>query len=520
MRKAAVVQAISAVTIAVLALLAPCVSVAANAPDAPTVILIQNATILTVSHGTIEHGSILIKDGKIAEVGQAIKAPKDAQVIDAAGQFVMPGIIDCHSHIAVDGDVNEGSVSVSSMANIAEVLDPDDIDIYRDLAGGVTVANVLHGSANSIGGQTVVIKLRWGQPAVKLPFEGALPGIKFALGENPKRSNFSLPGQPKRYPATRMGVEETIRGAFTEAHDYKKAWDDYNKRFSAGEKNLNPPRRDLRLEPLVEVLEGKRYVHSHCYREDEILMLLRVAKEFGFKVRTFQHILEGYKVADELAAAGVGASTFSDWWAYKVEAYDAIPYNAALMTRRGVVVSINSDDAEEATHLNQEAAKSMKFGGLSHDEALKLVTLNPAMQLGIDKRVGTIDAGKDADLVIYDRDPLSAYAVVQKTLIDGRVYFDRQRDIAQRAEREKEKKALIDKEKKSTEKKPDATVTIGQEPDEKKPEPKKPEEKKFEEKKSEEKKPEEKPKPPQPPPSASAQGRGSAVSFFLPGGAL
>ena len=454
---------------------------AAPPPDAPSVILIQNATVLTVSHGTIEHGSILIKDGKIAEVGQSIKAPKDAQVIDASGQFVIPGIIDCHSHIAADA-INEGSVSVSSMVNMEEVLNPEDIDIYRDLAGGVTAANILHGSANSIGGQTLVIKLRWGQPASKLPFEGALPGIKFALGENPKRSNFSIPGQPRRYPATRMGVEETIRAAFTEARDYKKAWDDYNKRSAAGEKNLIPPRRDLKLEPLVEVLEGKRYVHSHCYREDEILMLLRVAKEFGFKVRTFQHVLEGYKVADELAAAGVGASTFSDWWAYKVEAYDAIPYNAALMTRRGVVVSINSDDAEEATHLNQEAAKSMKFGGLTHEEALKLVTLNPAIQLGIDKRVGTIDVGKDADLAIYNQDPLSAYAVVQKTLIDGRVYFDRQRDIANRSEIEKEKKVLTEKlkkaaEKKPEEKKPDATVPIGQKPGEKKPEEKKPEEK-------------------------------------------
>jgi len=389
---------------------------AANPPDAQPVILIENATILTVSHGTIEKGSVLIKDGKIAEVGKSIKAPKDAQVFDAAGQFVIPGIIDCHSHIAVDGSVNEGSISVSSIANIADVLDPDDIDIYRDLAGGVTVANVLHGSANSIGGQTVVIKLRWGQPASKLPFEGAVPGIKFALGENPKRSNFSIPGATPRYPATRMGVEETIRTAFAEARDYKKSWDDYDKKLAAGNKNAIPPRRDLRLDPLVEVLEGKRYVHSHCYREDEILMLLRVAKEFGFKVRTFQHVLEGYKVADEIAAAGTGASTFSDWWAYKVEAYDAIPYNAALMTRRGVLVSINSDDAEEATHLNQEAAKTMKYGGLSHDEALKLVTLNPAIQLGIDKRVGSIDVGKDADLVIYNHDPLSAYAVVQKTL--------------------------------------------------------------------------------------------------------
>ena len=476
---------------------------AATPPDAPAIIVIQNATILTVSHGTIEHGSILIKDGKIAEVGQSVKAPKDAQVIDAAGQFVIPGIIDCHSHIAAES-INEGSVSVSSIVNMAEILNPEDIDIYRDLAGGVTSANILHGSANSIGGQTLVIKLRWGQPAAKLPFEGAMPGIKFALGENPKRSNFSVPGQPRRYPATRMGVEETIRGAFSEARDYKKSWDDYNKRAAAGEKNLILPRRDLRLEPLVEVLEGKRYVHSHCYREDEILMLLRVAKEFGFKVRTFQHVLEGYKVADELASAGVGASTFSDWWAYKVEAYDAIPYNAALMTHRGVVVSINSDDAEEATHLNQEAGKSMKFGGLTHDEALKMVTINPAMQLGIDKRVGTIDVGKDADLAIYNHDPLSAYAVVQKTLIDGRVYFDRQRDIAERPELEKEKKALMDKlkkasEKKSEDKKPDAIVPIGKKPAEKKPE---------------EKKPEDKPNPPQ------SSETDSAVAAVQPGGAL
>ena len=448
----------------------PLLTRAADPPDAPPVLLIQNATILTVSHGTIEHGSVLIKDGKIAEVGKNVKAPKDAQVIDAAGQFVIPGIIDCHSHIAVDGSVNEGSVSVSSMVNIADVLNPDDIDIYRDLAGGVTAANVLHGSANAIGGQTVVIKLRWGQPAAKLPFEGALPGIKFALGENPKRSNFSIPGAAPRYPATRMGVEETIRAAFAEARDYKRAWDDYDKRVVAGDKNVIPPRRDLKLDPLVEVLQGKRYVHAHCYREDEILMLLRVAKEFGFKVRTLQHVLEGYKVADEIAAAGAGASTFSDWWAYKVEAYDAIPYNAAIMTRRGVIVSINSDDAEEATHLNQEAAKTMRYGGLSHTEALKLVTLNPAIQLGIDNRVGSIDVGKDADLAVYNHDPLSAYAQVQKTLIDGRIYFDRQRDIAERADREKEKKALLEKEKKAEEKKPGERKPGEKKPDAK-PEP-------------------------------------------------
>ena len=433
---------------------------AAHTPDAAPILLIKDATIYTVTHGTIERGSILTKDGRIAEVGRSIQAPKDAQVIDAAGQFVMAGIIDCHSHIAIDGGVNEGSISISSMANIADVLNAEDINIYRDLAGGVTTANILHGSANPIGGQTIVIKLRWGQQAAQLPFEGAVPGIKFALGENPKRSNLSSPGQAKRYPATRMGVEETIRAAFSEARDYQRAWDTYNQRVAAGERNLIPPRRDLRLDPLVEVLQGKRYVHAHCYREDEILMLLRVAKEFGFQVRTLQHVLEGYKVADEIAAAGAGASTFSDWWAYKVEAYEAIPYNAAVMTRRGVVVSINSDDAEEATHLNQEAAKTMKYGGLSHDEALKLVTLNPALQLGIDKRVGSIEVGKDADLVIYNHDPLSAYAVVQKTLIDGRVYFDRQGDIAGRPALEKERQELLEKEKK--EKKPG-----GNKPDEK-----------------------------------------------------
>jgi imidazolonepropionase-like amidohydrolase len=445
-----------------------------RAQDSST-ILIQNATILTVTHGNIEHGSILIQGGKIAAVGTDVKAPAGALVIDANGQYVMPGIIDCHSHIAVEGSVNEAGPAVSSMANIADVLNPEDISIYRDLAGGVTVANILHGSANPIGGQTVVIKLRWGKSPSELPFQGALPGIKFALGENPKRSNFTPPpGVPPRYPATRLGVEEVIRQAFTEAREYKKQWDDYNQRKAAGEQNLMPPRRNETLEPLVEVLEGKRYVHSHCYRADEILMLLRVAKEFGFKVRTFQHVLEGYKVADEISASGAGGSTFSDWWAYKAEAYDAIPYNAALMTERGVVVSINSDDAEEASHLNQEAAKAIKYGGMSANDALKLVTLNPAIQLGIDSRVGSIDVGKDADLVIYNHDPLSVYAVVQKTLIDGQVYFDRQRDIALRPELAKEKQGLMDKEKKAAEEQKKAAEEAGKKPDKKSEQKKKP----------------------------------------------
>ena len=419
----------------------------AHAQDDSNVTVIKNATILTVTHGRIEHGSILVRDGKIAAVGADVQAPADAKVIDGTGLYVMPGIIDCHTHIAVDGDVNEGSISVSSMVNIKDVLNPYDVDIYHELAGGVVVGNVLHGSANPIGGQTIVIKLKYGAPPDELPFPDAIPGIKFALGENVKHSNFSAPGVAPRYPETRMGVEETIRDAFTRAKAYQKKWADYDRRKAAGEQNLIPPRRDLQLEPLVEVLEGKRYIHCHSYVSDEILMLMRVAKEFGFKVRTFQHVLEGYKVADEMAANDIGGSTFSDWWAYKMEAYEAIPYNAALMTRRGVIVSVNSDDADEARHLNQEAAKSMKYGGLTENEALRLVTLNPAIQLGIDNHVGSIEVGKDADFTIYNHDPLSVYAVVQKTIIDGKVYFDRQQDIAQRASLEKERKDLLEKEK-------------------------------------------------------------------------
>ncbi len=439
-------------------------AMALPAPAQQSVTVIQNATILTVTKGTIEGGSILIRNGKIAEVGKSVRVPAGATVIDATGMYVTPGIIDCHSHIAIDGGVNEGSISVSSMARIEDVIDPDDIDIYRDLAGGVTSANILHGSANPIGGTNAVIKLRWGKDARGLLFEGAPPGIKFALGENPKRSNFNPPpGTARRYPNTRMGVMDVIRQAFIEAREYEKQWDDYRKRSAAGEKNLIAPPRNLTLDPLVEILEGKRLVHAHSYRADEILQLIRLAEEFGFKIATFQHVLEGYKVADEIAKHGAGASTFSDWWAYKVEAYDAIPYNAALMTERGVVVSINSDSAEEARHLNQEAGKTMKFGGLSETEALKLVTLNPAKQLHIDNRVGSIEAGKDADLVIFDKHPLSVYAVPQKVLIDGEVYFDRQQDIAHRAEIEKEKKELKEKEKPKEQKK-----------DEKKPDEKKP----------------------------------------------
>jgi imidazolonepropionase-like amidohydrolase len=425
-------------------------ALASLAPLCAETIVIRNATIMTVTHGTVK-GSIVVKDGKIAAVGDKVMEPAGAQIIDAGGQYVIPGIIDCHSHIAVDGGVNEGSVSVSSMVDIKDVINPEDVSIYRALAGGVTSANILHGSANSIGGQTLVLKMRWGKDAEQMIFEGATPGIKFALGENPKRAGNPVGGgrgaapvTPARYPATRMGVEDVIREAFTEAKVYKAEWDDYNARVAKGEKPL-PPRKDLKLEPLKEVLEGKRYVHSHSYRADEILMLIRVADEFGFKIRTFQHVLEGYKVAEEMAAHGAGGSTFSDWWDYKIEAADAIPYNAAIMTKKGVISSLNSDDAELMRHLNTEAAKTMKYGGVSETDALAMVTINPARQLGIDNRVGSIDVGKDADLVIYDKYPLSDYAKVQKVLIDGTVYFDRDKEISAQTMKAAEKQKLVEK---------------------------------------------------------------------------
>jgi imidazolonepropionase-like amidohydrolase len=393
--------------------------------------LIRNATVLTVTRGTIPNGAILIENGKISAVGRDIATPAGAEVIDARGMYVMPGIIDCHSHIAGGG--NESSLSVTSMVGIEDVIDPTDINIYRDLAGGVTTSNILHGSANAIGGKCQPIKLRWGKDAEGLKFEGAPPSIKFALGENPKRANRAPTNAAPRYPTTRMGVEDVIRDAFNRTRENMREWDEYRAKQAKGQPAM-PPRKDLALEALAQVLRGERLVHAHCYREDEILMLIRLAEEFGFRIATFQHVLEGYKVAKEIAAHGAGASTFSDWWAFKIEAYDAIPYNAAVMTRKGVVVSINSDSAEEARHLNQEAAKCMKYGGLTEEEALKLITINPAQQMGIARRVGSIEAGKDADLVLYNLHPFSTRALPQKVWIDGTLYFDREKDFARRKE--------------------------------------------------------------------------------------
>jgi imidazolonepropionase-like amidohydrolase len=342
----------------------------------------------------------------------------------------MPGLIDAHSHTAIEGGVNECTDVVTAEVRIVDVLDQHDVNIYRQLAGGVTAANVLHGSCNPIGGQNAVIKMRWGKGPSELVFAGAPPGVKFALGENPKRSNFRVPGTT-RYPATRMGVEVVLRDAFRRAQDYKRDWDEYDRRMRAagpkGERPL-PPRKDLKLDELRDILDGKVYVHAHCYRADEILMLIHLADEFGFKIRTFQHVLEGYKVASEIAKHGAGASTFADFWGYKMEAFDAIPYNAAIMAAHGVNVSLNSDDDERARRLYWEAAKAVKYGGVSETEALKMVTLNPAWQLGVDKRVGSIEVGKDADIAIFSAHPFDPATRVEMTLVDGTVYFDRAKD--------------------------------------------------------------------------------------------
>jgi imidazolonepropionase-like amidohydrolase len=404
--------------------------------------LIRNATVLTITRGVLTNTDVLIRDGKIAGVGKNLTAPAGAKIIDATGRFVMPGIIDCHSHSMLD-TINEGTLAVTSMVRTADVLNPTDIDLYRELAGGVTTLNLLHGSANPIGGLNTVVKIKWGRPASEFLFPGAMPGIKFALGENVKRSSQpNQPGVTRRYPNTRMGVEETIRDAFNRARDYKAGWDEYRAALKKGEKNVIPPRRDLQLEPLVEILEGKRLVHAHSYRADEIFMLISLADEFGFKIKTFQHVLEGYKVAKEIAQHGAGASIFADSWAYKIEAYDAIPYTAAIMTRAGVVVSMNSDSDERARRLNIEAAKAMHYGDLTEEQALKLVTINPAIQLGVQNRVGSIEVGKDADLAIWNAHPFSVYARVDTTFIDGEIFFDRQADIARRPDLAKERAKL------------------------------------------------------------------------------
>lgn len=400
-------------------------------------LLIKNATVMTATKGTLDATDILVQGGKIARIGKGLTAAAGVRTIDATGKFVTPGIIDAHSHTMLSA-INEGSLAVTSMTRVRDMLLPDNIAVYRALAGGVTAALLLHGSANPIGGQSSTVKFKYGRPVEEFPIEGAPLGIKFALGENVKRSSFNpQPGQTFRYPRTRMGTMEVIRDAFVRAREYKQAWDDYR-----AKKTRTQPRKDEELEPLVEILEGKRKVHCHGYRSDEHLNIMRVAEEFGFKIGTLQHGLEAYKIAPEIAKHGAGVSIFTDNWSYKLEAYDAIPYNAFILWKNGVNVSINSDSNERMRRLNLDAAKVMKYGGVPEQDALKMITINPAMQLGIDNRTGSIEVGKDGDLVIWSGHPFSSFSVVEATLIEGDVYFDRAKDKTMRAELAKEREAL------------------------------------------------------------------------------
>jgi imidazolonepropionase-like amidohydrolase len=395
-------------------------------------VLLKNATVWTnEKDGILQNADVLLENGKIKAVGKGLSAG-GAKVIDATGKHITPGIIDEHSHIAITGGVNEGAQSNSAEVRVADVVNPEDVNIYRQLAGGVTTSHLLHGSANPIGGQSQLIKLRWGKNAEELKFAGSDGFIKFALGENVKQSNF---GTGMRFPVTRMGVEQVFVDDFTRAKEYKKAL--AGKGSSA--------RRDLELDALVEILDNKRFITCHSYVQSEINMLIHVADSLGFKINTFTHILEGYKVADKMKAHGIAASTFSDWWAYKMEVAEAIPYNGAIMHNVGITTAFNSDDAEMARRLNQEAGKAVLYGGLPEEEALKLVTLNPARMLHIDSKVGSLKPGKDADVVIWSANPLSIYAKAEKTFVDGVAYWDMERDAKVRADQQTEKARIIKK---------------------------------------------------------------------------
>jgi imidazolonepropionase-like amidohydrolase len=411
-------------------------------------ILIKNVTIWTnESDSILKEHDVYITEGKIVRIAPNIDAPTlaFAKIIDGKGMHLTPGIIDEHSHIALFS-VNEGADASSAEVRMCDVINPDDINIYRQLAGGVTTAQLLHGSANPIGGQSCLIKLRWGKNPDEFKYEKADGFIKFALGENVKHSN-GLNPNVVRFPQTRMGVEQFYYDYFTRAKAYKKAMEDFGKlSLKDIEKNKTvSPRRDLDMDAIAEILDSKRFITCHSYIQSEVLMLMHVADSMKFKVNTFTHILEGYKVADKMKAHGANASTFSDWWAYKLEVMDAIPYNASMLTKVGVNTAINSDDAEMGRRLNQEAAKSIKYGKLSEVQALKLVTLNPAKILHIDDKVGSIKVGKVADLVLWTDNPLSVYAKVNTTIIDGQIYYDVDDNAKLLVDMQKERARIITK---------------------------------------------------------------------------
>ncbi|THD66569.1 amidohydrolase [Robertkochia marina] len=383
-------------------------------------VLFKNATVWTSEEaGILENTDVLVRNGKIAAIGKDLSAG-NATVIDATGKHLTAGIIDEHSHIAA-ASINEGGHNSSAEVQIEDVVDPEDIDIYRNLSGGVTTIQILHGSANPIGGRSALIKLKWGEDANEMILDNSPKFIKFALGENVKQSNW---GSTVRFPQTRMGVEQVFTDYFQRAKEYDEQWKAYNALSKRQKERTTAPRYDQEMETIAEILNGERFISCHSYVQSEINMLMKVAEKFDFRINTFTHILEGYKVADKMAEHGVGGSTFSDWWAYKFEVNDAIPYNAAIMHNQGVTVAINSDDAEMSRRLNQEAAKTVKYGGMSEEEAWKFVTINPAKLLHIDDRTGSIKEGKDADLVLWSDHPMSVYAVAEKTMIEGVTYYD------------------------------------------------------------------------------------------------
>src|ERR1700761_8257181 len=392
----------------------------AQSATAPTDLVIKNATVMTASHGTIQNGAVWVHAGKIAGVGATVSAPASAITIDAKGKYVTPGIIDPHSHSALSDDINEATSPVTPSMMMIDAFDNRDKALYQALAGGVTTELLLHGSANMIGGQAVVIKNKFGFSRDAMLFPNAPRSIKFASGENPKR----VYGRRNELPSTRMGNFEVMRQAFEDAKAYMATWDAYNAKVAKGDKTAMAPKVDLKLEALADVLRGKLYVQIHCYRADEFLTEEAIAKEYGYKVRAFHHALEMYKVADKIAADQTGIATFSDWWGFKDEARDAIPWNAVMSMRKGVKVALKSDSDDHIRRLNQEAGKMIHYGGATEDEAIRMITLNPAWIIGVDDRTGSIDVGKDADLVLWNHDPLSTYARAQKVWIDGALFFD------------------------------------------------------------------------------------------------
>jgi imidazolonepropionase-like amidohydrolase len=390
----------------------------------PTDIVIRNATVMTASHGTIPRGSVWVHQGKIAGVGATVNAPADATIIDATGKFLTPGIIDPHSHSALGNDINEATSPVTPSMMMIDAFDNTDAALYQALAGGVTTELLLHGSANMIGGQAVVIKNKFGLRREEMLFPNAPRSIKFASGENPKR----VYGSRDQLPSTRMGNFEVQRQAFEDAKAYMASWDQYNAKLAKPDKDAKEPptapKRDLKLEALADVLRGKLYVQIHCYRADEFLTEEAIAKEYGYKIRAFHHALEMYKVGDQIAPTGTAIATFADWWGFKDEAWDATPWNAVMSMHEGVRVALKSDSNDYVRRLNQEAGKMVHYGGATEEEALKMITINPAWIIGVDDHTGSIDTGKDADLVIWNMDPLSTYARAEKVYIDGDLFFD------------------------------------------------------------------------------------------------